>query len=102
MKFPFFKIIFLSSFWCLMLFNGCKEKEVRPDVCLKVLETLNMAAKTYDTTSKLLKDTVRKKATCVAYGTALQNFIKVSYANGCITATDTINYKRILANVKCN
>ena len=80
---------------------GCKEKEIRPDVCLKVLETLNSTAKTYDTTSKLLQDTVRKNASCVAYGVALQNFIKVSYANGCISASDTINYKRILANVRC-
>lgn len=101
MKFPFLKIIFLSSIWCLMLFNGCKEKEVRPQVCLKVLETLNIAAKTYDTTSKSLQDTVRKKASCVIYTVALQNFIKVSYANGCITASDTINYKRMLVNVTC-
>ena len=84
-----------------MLFNGCKEKELRPDVCLKALETLNGATKTYDTTSKLLQDTVRKKASCIAYRLALQNFIKVSYTNGCITASDTINYKRMLANVIC-
>lgn len=85
----------------MLLFNGCKEKEIRPDVCLKVLETLDIAAKTYDTTSKQLQDTVRKRTSCVAYGVALQNFIKVSYANGCITASDTINYNRILGNVRC-
>lgn len=102
MKFSYFKIIICSIFWIWLLFAGCKEKEVRPEACLKVLDDLNKAAKTYDTTSKLAMDTLRKRASCVNYGIALQNFIKVSYANGCITASDTINYKRTLAAINCN
>jgi hypothetical protein len=102
MKFSYFKIIISSIFWILLLFAGCKEKEVRPDECLKVLDVLNKAAKTYDTTSTLAKDTLRKRASCINYGIALQNFIKVSYATGCITASDTVNYKRTLAAISCN
>lgn len=101
MKFPFFKIIFICVFGSIILFDGCKSSVVSPDACVKVVETLSAATKTYDTTSTLAMDTLRKRASCIAYGLALQNFIKVSYANGCITASDTINYKRMLANVRC-
>ena len=101
MKFPFIKIILIGAFWSIMLVNGCKSSVVSPDACVKVSETLSAATKTYDTTSTLTKDTLRKRASCIAYGVALENFITVSYANGCITTSDTINYKRMLANVIC-
>ena len=67
----------------------------------EITEILKISYKNCRTTMSRAKDSLRKRASCIAYGVALQNFIKVSYANGCITASDTINYKRMLANVTC-
>ena len=101
MVFSFFRIIFLASFWGIFIFYGCKSSTVSPEACVKASQALTAATKTYDTTSTLAKDTVRKKASCVAYGVALKNYIKIGYANGCITASDTVNYTRTLAKVTC-
>lgn len=101
MVFSFFRIIFLASFWGIFLFCGCKSNAPSPEVCIKASQALTNATKTYDTTSTSAKDTVRKKASCVAYGVALKNYIKIGYANGCITASDTVNYTRTLAKITC-
>ncbi|MDZ7897631.1 MAG: hypothetical protein U5N85_06330 [Arcicella sp.] len=101
MKSSVIKLITISIFWTTMFILGCKSNTISPEACVKVSESLRIATKTYDTTSSLAKDTTRKRAACVAYRVALQNFITVSYANGCITVSDTINYKRMLANAIC-
>ena len=76
MKFPFFKIIFIGVFGSIILFDGCKSSVVSPDACVKVAEPLSAATKTYDTTSTLALDTLRKRASCMASGLALRIFIK--------------------------
>ena len=101
MVFSFFRIIFLASFWGIFIFYGCKSNSVSPEACVKASQALIVATKIYDTTSTLPKDTVRKKASCVAYGIALKGYIKIGFTNGCITASDTVNYTRTLARVTC-